>query len=258
MSTTDRSILERFDLKDRVAIVTGGSRGIGLEITKAFVDAGASVVVASRKLDNCAAVADELNARAGTKVALPVAAHAGSNEDLASLVQATVKAFGRIDIVVNNAANALAQPIGQITESAWDKAQATNLRGPLFLVQEALPFLRESPNPSVINMVSAGIFTHGTGMAIYLSAKAGLQMLTRTMASELAPIRVNAIAPGTVDTDMLRANGEDWVEAVAGACLLRRVAEPWEIATMALLLASDAGSYITGQTMVVDGGMTTA
>jgi NAD(P)-dependent dehydrogenase (short-subunit alcohol dehydrogenase family) len=244
-----------FDLTDRVAIVTGGTRGIGLAIASGFVGAGAKVVVASRKADACAAVEKQLIAEGGE--ALGVATHLGELESLHNLVEATVARFGRVDIVINNAANALAQPVGEFTESAWQKSFDVNLRGPVFLMQEALPYLRQSPSASVVNVISAGAFMFSGGVAMYAAAKAALMSFTRAFASELARdgIRVNALAPGAVNTDMTRATGDAGMAGMEKASLQKRIADPDEMVGPALFLASDASSFITGQVVKADGGM---
>ena len=249
-------LLNQFDLTGRTAIITGGSRGIGRAIAGGFAALGANVVIASRKADACAAAADEINAAGGS--AIGVAAHMGRLEDGPVVVEAAVEAFGGIDIVVNNAANALAQPLGHITPEAWEKSFSTNLRGPVFLVQEALPHLRASAHPAIINMVTAGIYTGGGWMSMYLAAKSAMALFTRSMAQELAAdnIRVNAIAPGTVATDMVRNNPEEMQQAMVGAQLIKRMADPGEMVPAAAFLASDASSFMTGQVMVLDGGMT--
>ncbi len=253
----DRSeLLDQFDLTGRTAIITGGSRGIGRAIAGGFAALGANVVIASRKADACTAAADEINAQGGS--AIGVAAHMGRLEDGPIVVEAAVEAFGGIDIVVNNAANALAQPLGQITPEAWEKSFSTNLRGPVFLVQEALPHLRASDHPAIINMVTAGIYTGGGWMSMYLAAKSAMALFTRSMAQELAAdnIRVNAIAPGTVATDMVLNNPDEMQQAMVGAQLIKRMADPDEMVPAAAFLASDASSFMTGQVMVLDGGMT--
>jgi NAD(P)-dependent dehydrogenase (short-subunit alcohol dehydrogenase family) len=249
-------VLGRFDLTDRVAVVTGGSRGIGFAIARGFAAVGAKVVVASRKAEACERAAAVL--REGGAEALAVPTHVGDLQQVASLVERTVERFGALDIVVNNAANALAQPVGSITPEALEKSHATNLRGPLFLVQEALPSLRASGRGVVINVISAGVFMHSGGLSLYASAKSGLLALTRSMAAELAPdrIRVNALAPGTVDTDMVRATDPAAQERMATVSLLGRMAAPEEMIGPALFLASDASSYVTGQVLVADGGLT--
>ena len=249
-------VLGLFDLTGRVAVVTGGSRGIGLAIARGFAAAGARVVVASRKADACERAAAVL--QEGGAEALGVSTHMGDLAQVRALVERTVERFGGVDVVVNNAANALAQPLGSITPEALEKSHATNLRGPLFLVQEALPWLRASGHGAVINVISAGVFMHSGGLSLYASAKSGLLALTRSMAAELAPdgIRVNALAPGTVDTDMVRNTDPAAQERMATVSLLGRMATPEEMIGPALFLASDAASYVTGQVLVADGGLT--
>jgi NAD(P)-dependent dehydrogenase (short-subunit alcohol dehydrogenase family) len=173
------------------------------------------------------------------------------------LVATTVERFGRLDIVVNNAANALTQPLGEFTPEAWQKSFDVNLRGPVFLVQEALPHLKQSRHAAVVNVISAGAFLFSANVAMYAAAKAALMSFTRAMAAEFAPlgIRVNALAPGTVDTDMVRANTPEMQQRMAEASHLGRKADPDEMVGPALFLASDASSFMTGQVLLADGGM---
>lgn len=253
----DRAKLQQLhDLSGRVAVVTGGTRGIGRAIAEGFVAAGASVVVASRKADACEGTANHLQAMGGA--ALGVATHMGDLDSIGALVDATVAAFGRIDIVVNNAANALTLPFGSLTSEAWEKSLGTNLRGPVFLVERALPFLEQSGHGAVLNVISAGAFLFSPGTAMYAAGKAGLMAMTRSMAAAFAAkgIRVNALAPGTVETDMVHNNGPEAVERMRQAAWMRRAADPDEMVGPALLLCSDAGSFITGQVILADGGLT--
>ena len=250
------SPLDAFDLRDRVAVVTGGSRGIGRAVAAGFAAVGAHVVVASRKAEACEETVDAIRAAGGSALAVPT--HVGRLDDLARLVERTADEFGRIDIVVNNAANPLAQPLGAITPEAFAKSYDVNVRGPLFLVQQALPYLRASAGASVVNVITAGVFTHGTGVSLYVSAKSALLSLTRSMAAEFAAdrIRVNALAPGVVATQMTSALPPERQEAAVQAQLMRRMADPDELVPGILFLASDASSFMTGQVLVLDGGLT--
>ena len=257
-----------FDLRGRVAIVTGGTRGIGRAIAEGLVLAGASVVVASRKSASCAEVERALTALGGqgsggqgsADRALGVAVHMGDVDALQALVARTVDRFGRLDILINNAANGLTQPIAAITLDAWEKSYAVNLRGPVFLAKAAYPYLVASPHAAVVNVLSVGGITYSPSMAMYSGAKAALLAFTRNMAAEWAVdgIRVNALVPGTVDTDMTRSGGPGTIERMAEISYLKRVAHPDEMVGPALLLASDASSYMTGQMVVADGGYAVA
>ncbi|WP_199485269.1 SDR family NAD(P)-dependent oxidoreductase [Actinomadura craniellae] len=244
-----------FDLTGRVAIVTGGTRGIGRAIAEGFVAAGASVVVASRKAEACAETEARLKAMGGAALGVPT--HLGDLEALDALVTRTVETFGRLDIVVNNAANALASPLGAITPEAFAKSQEVNVRGPVFLVQQALGHLTDSPCAAVVNVVSAGAFLFSPYVSMYAAAKAAMVAYTRSMAAEFAPrgIRVNALAPGTVDTDMVRNNPPEFQSAMEQAALQKRMASPDEMVGPALFLASDAASFVTGQVLLADGGL---
>jgi NAD(P)-dependent dehydrogenase (short-subunit alcohol dehydrogenase family) len=189
--------------------------------------------------------------------AIGVATHIGDLDSLAALVQSTVEEFGGVDIVVNNAANALMQPLGAMTPEAWEKSFAVNLRGPVFLVQAALPYLEKSGKGAVLNVVSAGAFIFSPMVSMYSAGKAALVSFTRSMAAEYASrgIRVNALAPGSVDTDMVRNNPAEFIDVMAQSALQQRIGKPDEMVGAALLLTSDAGSFITGQTIIADGGM---
>lgn len=254
---TREAIHHQFDLNDRVAIVTGGSRGIGRAIAETYAACGAAVVIASRKAGACESVAASIRDAGGRAIAVPT--HAGRIDELGTLVERTVDQLGGVDIVVNNAANALGMPIGTVSPEAWESSYGVNLRGPLFLVQHALPHLIASGRGNIVNVISAGAFTHGTYLSMYCSAKAAVLQMTRAMAAELVGhgIRANALAPGTTDTDMVRNNDEAAQRQMANAGLIKRMAAPEEIANGALFLASDAASFMTGQVLVIDGGMTT-
>ena len=252
----DRERLRRlFDLSRRVVIVTGGTRGIGRALAEGFVAAGARVVVASRKAEACKETEQHLEALGGEALGVPT--HLGDLDSLRALVRKTVDAFGGVDVVVNNAANALALPHGQYTPEAWTKSLDVNLRGPVFLVQEALPYLKESEHAAVLNVVSGAAFLFSSTVSLYGIGKAGLMAATRSMAAEFAPhgIRVNALSPGTSDTDMVRKNPAEAQAEMAKIQLMPRIADPDEMVGPALLLVSDAGSFITGHVVFADGGM---
>jgi NAD(P)-dependent dehydrogenase (short-subunit alcohol dehydrogenase family) len=244
-----------FDMTGRVVIVTGGTRGIGRALAEGYAAANAKVVVASRKPEACKETEQHLRALGG--VALGVPTHLGDLEALRSLVQKTVEAFGGIDVVVNNAANALALPLGEYTPEAWSKSLDVNLRGPVFLVQEALPHLKRSRKAAVLNVISGSAFLFSATVSLYAIGKAGMMAATRAMAAELEPfgIRVNALSPGTVDTDMVRKNPAEAQAAMTAIQLMRRMAHRDEMIGPALMLTSDAGSFITGHVVFADGGM---
>lgn len=253
----DRSSFDRlFDMTGRTVIVTGGTRGIGLALAEGYVLAGARVAVASRKADACEQAAAHLRELGGQAIGVPT--HLGELDDLGVLVDRTVAEFGGVDVLVNNAANPLAQPLEQMTADALTKSFDVNLRGPVLLVQAALPHLKVSEHAAVLNMVSVGAFIFAPMLAIYASMKAALMSFTRSMAAELVHdgIRVNALAPGPVDTDMMRKNPQAAIDGMVGGTLMRRLATPDEMVGAALLLTSDAGSYMTGQVIMVDGGGT--
>ncbi|MDG2300477.1 MAG: SDR family NAD(P)-dependent oxidoreductase [Acidimicrobiales bacterium] len=247
-------VTKSLDLTGKVAIITGGSRGIGRSIATGFAQHGASVVITSRDQSSCEKTVKEITKTGGK--AIPVAAHIGKLSQVENLVLQTVEAYGTVDIIVNNAANPLMLGVGDITPEAWEKALNTNLRGPVFLVQESLPYLEAGTGGSVINMLSNAAFMYPPNHLLYSVAKAGLDAATRSMAAQLASknIRVNAMVPGTVDTDMVQAMPESFQKMAAKGSLLRRAAQPDEMVAMALVLASDAGSFMTGHTYFVDGG----
>ena len=248
-----------FDVRDRVAIVTGGTRGIGRAVAEGFVCGGAKVVVGSRKEDACRETEAHLRRLGadggGDAVAMP--AHMGELDAGPALVSRAVETFGGVDIIVNNAANALTQPLGAFTAEAWQKSFDVNLRGPVFLIQAALPYLESSEHAAIVNVISAGAFLFSANVAMYGAAKAALMSFTRSMAADFAPrgIRVNALAPGTVDTDMVRANTPEGQRSMANASFMRRAASPDEMVGPVLYLSSDASSFMTGQVLLVDGGL---
>lgn len=246
-----------FDLTGRVAIITGSSRGLGRSMALGFAKAGASVVVASRKIDACQAVVDEIVALGGEGLA--VAVRMQEPDEVRALVDATIERFGRLDIVVNNAATVLDRTLEALDLDSFLGAQTVNLFGPMLLVQAAAPHMAAGGHGSIINISSIAGARATPTRYLYPPIKAALVQVTKSLAAHLGPqgIRVNAIMPGTFLTDMVRkAYDEDARVRTARTIPVGRLAEPDEIVGPALLLASDAGSYLSGHTLVLDGGAT--
>jgi len=238
-------------LRGKVALVTGASKGIGKAIAKAYADAGASVLLTSRKQDALEAAAAEI----GGDVAV-LAAHAGDPDAAAGAVAHCVERFGAVDILVNNAAtNPYQGPSIDIDLPRYDKTWEVNLRGALVWTQEAWRRSMQEHGGAVINIASIGGMSIEPSIGIYNTTKAALIHLTKQLAAELSPgVRVNAICPGLVKTDMARALWEPAEDAIAASMPLGRLGEPEDIANAALYLASDMASWVTGHTLVVDGG----
>jgi NAD(P)-dependent dehydrogenase (short-subunit alcohol dehydrogenase family) len=248
-----------FSLEGRVAIVTGGSRGLGRAMALGLAKAGATVVIASRKAEACQAVVDEIAALGGPASGLAVATRMQEPDDLQQLVATTVATFGRVDIVINNAGTVLDRNLSALDAASFAGAFGTNLLGPLLLVQAAREHLAASGHGSVINIISIAADAASPNRYLYPPAKAALTQATRTLARDLAPqgIRVNAISPGTFRTDMVtKAFDDPMLDRIAKGTPLGRIADPDEIVGTALLLASDAGSFLTGEVITVDGGAT--
>ena len=248
--------LSRFSLDGKVALITGGSRGIGRASALALADAGASVVVSSRKIADLEPVAEELKAK-GVK-AMAIAAHNAKMEDSRALVEQAMKAFGRIDILMNNAGtNPYYGPLMDQDEKTYDITMNVNLKGLLFLSQLVARIMKAQGGGCIINTSSIGGLRAGE-LGVYCVTKAAVIMLTQVMAKEWGQynIRVNAIAPGIIKTRLSEALWKDpAVSAKAVAQIpLMRLGEPEEIAGAVVFLASKAGSYITGETIVIDGG----
>jgi NAD(P)-dependent dehydrogenase (short-subunit alcohol dehydrogenase family) len=250
-----------FDLTDKVAIVTGSSRGIGLAIAAAMAEHGARVVISSRKQDACDEVAHAINAQHGDGRAIAVAANISSKEDLQDLVDQARKAFGRIDVLVCNAAsNPYYGPMAGISDEQFRKILDNNVIANHWLISMVAPEMLERGEGSIIIVSSIGGLTSSTMIGAYNISKAADFQLARNLAAEFGPkgVRVNCIAPGLVKTDFARALWEnpDTLKAVTRSTPLRRIGEPHEIAGAAVYLASPASTFMTGQTMIVDGGST--
>lgn len=246
-----------FRLTDRVAIVTGGSRGLGAAIAEGLAEYGARVVISSRKQADLEAEAERINARFPGR-AYAVAAHAGREEDLRHLVQRTLDLFSRIDILVNNAGtNPHFGPTLDAELSAWDKTFEVNLRGYFLLTKLVWEAWMSEHGGVVLNVASTGGLRPAPGLGIYDVTKAGVIMLTRQLARELGgKVRVNCIAPGLFRTRFAEAlwGNEQILNRVLASNPMGRIGEPPEIVGPAVFLVSDAASYVNGQVLVVDGG----
>lgn len=246
-------------LEGKIAIVTGASRGIGRAIAETFVREGAHVVLCGRKQETLDQVASEIAATQIGPRAIPLACHVGRAEDIRNLVDATLAQFGRIDILVNNAGTNVAQgPCLEMDEGQFDKMVDVNLKSAFRLMNAVAPGMVARGSGSIINIASiSGIRPQHHGM-LYSMTKAALIMMTQSYAVELGPlgVRVNAIAPGLIQTKLSEYYWKDDArrEAQVNRQPVRHLGQPSEIAEAALLLAGDGGSYMTGQTLVIDGG----
>lgn len=248
---------ELFDLTDRVAVVTGGSRGLGRAMVEAFAAAGADVVIASRKLDNCRSLATEVEATTGRR-ALAVQCHVGEWDQCDALIDRVYAEFGRMDVLVNNAGmSPLYDRIDDVSQALYVKVMQVNLQGPFRLSAYGGQKMFEAGSGAIINVSSVAAVSPTPAEIAYGAAKAGLNNLTKGFARALGPhVRVNAIMPGPFLTDIADA----WdLEAFAASARvgipLQRGGQPHEVVGAALLLAGDAGSYTTGSIIKIDGGL---
>ena len=250
-----------FDLKGKSAIITGSSRGIGRAIAEAMADQGARVVISSRKPGPCEEVAADINKKHGDGTAIAIPANISSKEDLQAMVDETNKSFGKIDIVVCNAAsNPYYGPMAGISDDAFTKILQNNIISNHWLIQMCAPQMRERKDGAVIIVSSIGGLRASPVIGAYNISKAADFQLARNLAAEFGAdnIRVNCIAPGLIKTDFAKAlwdNPETLKRALTGTPL-KRIGDPEEIAGAAVYLASKAGAYMTGQMLVVDGGAT--
>jgi NAD(P)-dependent dehydrogenase (short-subunit alcohol dehydrogenase family) len=249
-----------FDLTGRVAVVTGGSRGLGREMAIAFAEHGADVVVASRKADACVAVADEIAAATGRRT-LGVGCHVGRWADCTRLVEEAYDRFGRVDVLVNNAGMSPLYPsLGAISEALYDKVLAVNLKGPFRLAVLVGERMVAGDGGAIVNVSSVAAVAPSPAEVPYAMAKAGLNNLTVALARAFAPkVRVNCIMAGPFMTDISKAwDLEAFTERARRTIPLGRGGEPHEVVGAALYLATDASSYTTGAILKVDGGASRA
>jgi len=253
--------MDEFSLERKVAVVTGASRGIGRAIALRLAQAGAKVVVSSRRLENVQVVADEIEAAGGESLAIQ--AHVGRMDDIKVLVARTVEAFGRVDVAVNNAAtNPHFGPLLTADEGQWDKILDTNAKGAFRVCKVVVPHIEAQGGGKIINLASVAGLRPSPGMGVYGISKAAIIMLTQVLALELgqANIQVNCIAPGVIKTRFSQVlwQTEQIAKPILARLPLGRFGESEDVAGLALYLASPASDYVTGAIFLVDGGMNVA
>lgn len=253
--------MELFDLSGKVALVTGSTKGIGEAIVRRLAEHGANVVVSSRKADACERVAKAINDERGRKAAAPIPCNINYKEQIEHLVRQTHAKWGKIDVLVCNAAiNPYFGPQMEISDEAFDKIMGANVRSNHWLCQQVLPEMAQRNDGSIIIVSSIGGMKGSTVIGAYCISKAADFQLARNIAVEYGPhnVRANCIAPGLIQTDFARALWEDpgRLEYSTRNTPLRRIGQPDEIAGAAVFLASRAGAFMTGQAIVVDGGVT--
>ncbi len=248
----------QLSLEGKVALVTGGSRGLGRAMVLGLAKAGADVVIASRKLESCEQVAEDVRAMGGR--ALPISAHAGRMESLDALLEQTYSTFGRLDVLINNAGtNPVTAGLSDLTPELFQKVFEVNTKGPWYLASRAAPRMAAHGGGSIINVISVGGLKPPAYQGFYAGSKAALHAMTKVMAAEWASmgIRVNAIAPGSFHSDMLDAALKilpGFEEGSREASLQKRIADTDEIIGPVMYLASDMSKFTTGATLVADGG----
>jgi NAD(P)-dependent dehydrogenase (short-subunit alcohol dehydrogenase family) len=246
----------KYDFNGKVAIVTGGGRGIGRSVALKLAKCGAKVVLASRTAAELAAVVEEIRAGGGEAVAQPTDLMFG--EQISALAETAVNAYDRIDILINNAARSFMRPLMDLREDGWDKIFGVNCKAVFLLSRAAAKIMAEKGGGRIINISTVGAVRGGAGMAVYHTSKAALNMLTKCMAVEWAPlnVNVNAVGPGLTKTDFSRALWENpEIEKMISAKIPKgRLANPEDIVGAVLFLCSDDSAYITGETIYVDGG----
>ncbi len=241
---------------DKVVLVTGGSRGLGRSMVQGFAGEGAKLVIASRKEENCVALAAEIEDAGGR--AIGVGANTANTADLDALVEKAITAFGRVDLLINNAGNNISYgPLTDLSVEQFDKMIAINLRGPWYLASKMAPIMAEQGGGAVINILSVAALRASAYNGFYAAAKSGLEVLTKVMAQEWADknIRVNAIAPGPYRSDLVQSsidNMPGFEQGMRDSTLLKRIAEADEILNPVFYLATEKNT--TGITLVADGG----
>jgi NAD(P)-dependent dehydrogenase (short-subunit alcohol dehydrogenase family) len=260
MTDVNQGLASLFGLTDRVAVVTGATKGLGRAIAEGLAQAGASVVVSSRKQDLCEEAAAEIKDSTGRET-FAAACHMGDWDAIRVFVERVYERFGRVDVLVNNAGiNPAFLSVVDLTSEYLDKLFAVNLKGPVRLAGLVAPRMREHGGGSIVNVATVGAYTGGPGVGAYTSVKAGLINFTKVMAQEWAGwgVRVNAICPGPFDSAMMRGGAKidaSFPERAAGGTLQRRVADVREIVGAAVYFASDASSFVTGEDHIVAGGI---
>jgi len=251
---------ELFDLTGKVAIVTGSTKGIGRAMASGLALAGASVVVSSRKQDLCDEVASQVAAESGAET-LGLACHVGEWDAIPGFVERVTERFGRIDVLVNNAAITPTRlTVSEITRDVWQKIFSVNVEGPLRMAQCVAPVMRDHDGGSIVNIASMAAYSGGPGVCAYGASKAALVNLTKSMAQEWVSwgIRVNVLSPGPFLSEMVEGaerNAPGFKDLIAAGDLMQRIADPWEIVGPVLYLASNASSFVTGDDISVSGGM---
>ncbi|NCF17043.1 MAG: glucose 1-dehydrogenase [Haliea sp.] len=250
------AIAQHFDLTDRIILVTGGSRGLGFEMSRAFAEAGATVVISSRKQESCDRAAELIERETG-RACLPIACHVGDWEACDALVEAVYEKYDRIDVLVNNAGmSPRYETLGSVTRELWDKVIAVNLAGPFRLSVLVGEQMAHGDGGSIINISSTAAVAPTAAEIPYGTAKAGINNLTAGLARTFAPaVRTNCIMPGPFLTDISDAWSEEVKSAIGAIVPMGRAGEPEEIIGAALYLASDASRYTNGAVIKVDGGM---
>ena len=249
-----------FDLTGKVAIVTGATKGIGRAMAEGLAQAGATIVVSSRKQDLCDEVAEQISIATGSK-AVGVACHVGDWDHIPHFVHEVMKQLGRIDVLINNAGiNPTRTTIEDMPLDLWRKVFNVNLEGPLRTSQLVAPIMRGQGGGSIINIASMAGYSGGAPISSYGASKAALMNLTKSMSQEWAPwnVRVNSLAPGPFMSEMVEGAARvraGFKELIAGGTFQKRIAEPWEIVGPVVYLASDASTFVTGDDISVSGGM---